>query len=681
MVDVTAFFSEPPKKVPIATTLLSATYVSTSTMITTTPRLILTLILLLVSRTTSADAANPLKRLLNGPMSKSSEETNSGSNTCDNALAKSLVLANDEKDIMEKERDEARTNHAETLDIVSQLSSELESTKDSLSKRIQDLEHIEALLREAAVLQRAASEKELETAVREAEEKQQSMQTSFDFKLDELHKSWTTKVEEREANHADQVAALKAESEASVGRIKKEMEEKILALQSSMVTLEKEHEQQLAAVRQEAEASVQDVEQRLTTMYDDKHAELEKIKRQAEEERRAILKFKEQDAKRLVEEHLSQRHSMELQHSQIVADLKEKIENNEKKAIERLKVREKELKSRMDTMQHEAKKQLQDVQASHANELENLVKTIETMEADHSRLGRKMSSLQRKYEAAAKVSVNVVTNSFCTQRTDQQPQEIEEWRELHSARSYCNFTHITEDTTAAVATAGKIASAQLTAAAAVASEHVLVATKTASEQIKVASKVVAHAAEPHIETGRQMYDAHLKEHVDKHLLPIHEAHVKPALKVANKNIAVARKEASSQMQSFYRRTISEFKAACPAFKKQLREMQVHPSMQAFLREKCKDPKGTVDRFLAAIAILFVLVFRRFLWRTSRFLIYLPFQIMWYVSPLPLFFPSRKTVVPDIPDVVASSTSAADVTSSNGPANLDGFKKEKVGPAQ
>ena len=232
-----------------------------------------------------------------------------------------------------------------------------------------------------------------------------------------------------------------------------------------------------------------------------------------------------------------------------------------------------------------------------------------------------------------------------------------------------------------MATVSKIASAQLTAAAAVASEKVLVATKTASEQIKVAAEVVVHAAEPHIETGRHMYDAHLKEHVDKHLLPIHEAHVKPALKVANKNIAVARKEASNRMQRLYRRTISEFKATCPAFKKQLREMNVHPSMQSFVHEKCKDPKGTVDRFLVAMAILFALVFRGFLWRTFWFLIYLPFKIMWYVSPLPLFFPSRKKAVPDIADAATSPTSAGDEAGISAPAPFDGIKKEKVGPAQ
>lgn len=377
-------------------------------MMTKTRRLVLTVLLVLVSRTTRADAANPLKRLLNGPMSKSSDETNNA-NTCDNALAKSLVLANDEKDQMEKERDEALANHAKALDTIAQLSSELESTKDSLSKRIQELEQTEALLREASALERAASEKELETTVLEAEEKQQSMQTSFDKRLEELHELWTTKMEEKEAGHADQVAALKAESEASVNRIKKDMEEKIVALQSSLVTLEKEHEQQLAAVRQEAASSIEEVERQLTKKYDDKHAELEQFKLQAEEERLRILRIKEEDAKSLEDEHLSYRRTLEDQHSQIVADLKERIEANEKKAFKQLQARENELESRMNDMQREAKKQLQDVQASHAKELKNLVKTIETMEADHSRLGRKMNSLQRKYDAAAKVSANMGT--------------------------------------------------------------------------------------------------------------------------------------------------------------------------------------------------------------------------------------------------------------------------------
>lgn len=375
---------------------------------TKTRRLVLTVLLVLVSRTTRADAANPLKRLLNGPMSKSSDETNNA-NTCDNALAKSLVLANDEKDQMEKERDEALANHAKALDTIAQLSSELESTKDSLSKRIQELEQTEALLREASALERAASEKELETTVREAEEKQQSMQTSFDKRLEESHELWTTKMEEKEAGHADQVAALKAESEASVDRIKKDMEEKIVALQSSLVTLEKKHEQQLAAVRQEAASSIEEVERQLTKKYDDKHAELEQFKLQAEEERLRILRIKEEDAKSLEDEHLSYRRTLEDQHSHIVADLKERIEANEKKAFKQLQARENELESRMNDMQREAKRQLQDVQASHANELKNLVKTIETMEADHSRLGRKMNSLQRKYDAAAKVRANMGT--------------------------------------------------------------------------------------------------------------------------------------------------------------------------------------------------------------------------------------------------------------------------------
>jgi hypothetical protein len=237
---------------------------------------------------------------------------------------------------------------------------------------------------------------------------------------------------------------------------------------------------------------------------------------------------------------------------------------------------------------------------------------------------------------------------------------------------------MTEDTTAAVASAGKMATEQLTAAAAIASEKVHVATKVAAEQFTVATKVVAKAAEPHIETGRHLYDVHLKEHVDKHVMPMHEAHVKPALKVANKQIAIASVEASHMAQNIYRRTIAEFKSSCPALKGQLRDMKAHPTLQRFVREKCKDPKGTVDRFLLAITIALTFLFRRFLWRTFWFLVYLPFKILWYVSPLPLFFPSRKTATPDVAEISAAPGEAMNDVS---PIIVGAVKKEIVGPAQ
>jgi hypothetical protein len=238
---------------------------------------------------------------------------------------------------------------------------------------------------------------------------------------------------------------------------------------------------------------------------------------------------------------------------------------------------------------------------------------------------------------------------------------------------------MTEDTTAAVASAGKLATEQLTAAAAIASEKVHVASKVAVEQLTVATKVVAKAAEPHIESGRHLYDLHMKEHVDKHVMPIHEAHVKPALKEANKQIEIATVEASHMAHNIYRRVIAEFKSSCPALKRQLRDMNAHPILRRFVSEKCSDPKGTIDRFLLGLAIVHAFLLRRFLWRTFWFLVYLPFKIMWYVSPLPLFFPSRKTATPDVAEIsaVPDETTSDDIS----PIIVGVVKKENVGPAQ
>ena len=376
----------------------------------TASRLLLIVLLVLVSRTTSADAVNPLKKFLNGGMTKSLDDSaspGSGGNTCDNALAKSLVMANDEKELVEKERDEARKNHAMALDNVAQLSSELASTKETLSKRIHDLEHSEARLRQASALQRAASEKELETAILEAEKKVRSMQTMFDDTMEKSEKLWTTKMEKKESALSDLVAALKAESETTLGRVKDELEEKIATLEGALETVEKEHAQQLAAARQEAATTLHEVKRQLTEKYDDKHAEVERIKIQAEEERLKILRTKEEDARSLMDEHSSLKRSLEDQHSRLVLELKQEMESSESKANERLRAREDELASQMKKMQRDAKTQLQDAKASHAKEVENLAKTIETMKSDHSRLEKKMKALQRDYDAATKVSARM----------------------------------------------------------------------------------------------------------------------------------------------------------------------------------------------------------------------------------------------------------------------------------
>jgi hypothetical protein len=221
---------------------------------------------------------------------------------------------------------------------------------------------------------------------------------------------------------------------------------------------------------------------------------------------------------------------------------------------------------------------------------------------------------------------------------------------LHNSRSYCNLTHISEDTAALAFHAGKIATSHVSAVASVTSQKFVHATKSAA-------KVVTTAAEPYIQEGRKLYDDHFKEQIDRYVMPIHKSHVEPV-------IAVVSKEASGISQVLYRRLIGEFKAACPAIKKKLRVSKVHPSILRYIRNKCSDPQGTIDQIVFTLFILLLFIFRFTLWRTLCFWISLPGQIVWCMTPLPYIFPAKNKVSSNevVPSSDASTTSQDDVYS-------------------
>lgn len=231
-------------------------------------------------------------------------------------------------------------------------------------------------------------------------------------------------------------------------------------------------------------------------------------------------------------------------------------------------------------------------------------------------------------------------------------QEIDEWQTLYKARPYCNFTYMQEDAAATVATVSKVATEQITATTRSVS-------RTASERFVTASAALSTVAKPHISTGSKLYNQHLKEHVDTHIVPIHENHVKPVITTVTTFVSNA-----------YNGMISEFKATCPQLKGQAKDYELHPTVRTFIREKCRDPKDTVNRFLRGVVILLCIIFRNPLWRLLVFVVYLPFRILWYCTPLPLLFPSKK--VDD-----ASTTNGEPVPAVK--VKKNGSKAKKISP--
>ena len=368
-------------------------------------RLHLIFLLIVVIRTSSSDAANPFKKLLNGGMTKPLDE--SGGSTCDSALAKSLVVANEQIAQVELERNEARSNHEMALDTIARLSSELESTKDSLTARILELEQSLHDVQEKSAAEREAFQEEIRATVEAVQKKEYGMQAVFDHQLQESVTWWTTETAKLKDDHAKQIAVLKAESQASQEQVEIQMKEKIATLEKSIFLLQERHKHQVEAVRKEAAEAIQSMEQELNKSSGDVTAELERTKKQAEEDKLEILRKSEKKIQRLMQEHNNHVGTLKDQHEELVQKLNLDLQVAEKLALEKLKAREQELQAQMEQLELELKEELEEAQRIHVQEQTKHAKSMQKMEKDVSGLISKVKKLERKYDSAQSVSTQV----------------------------------------------------------------------------------------------------------------------------------------------------------------------------------------------------------------------------------------------------------------------------------
>lgn len=205
-----------------------------------------------------------------------------------------------------------------------------------------------------------------------------------------------------------------------------------------------------------------------------------------------------------------------------------------------------------------------------------------------------------------------------------------EWEAKHDARSYCNLTHIHEDTKSAVVAASKVAGDHVYYAGKVATEHV---SKAAEPHLKKGKELYdAHLkdhVDKHYETGRQLYESHLKEHVDKHILPLHDSHVIPGVQYAHDKYVETTDAAFAYL-------VRGYTGACNGVKQ-----EVDGWVLNVVESSCKDPEEQVELLLWALLVLTLFLLRRPIYRAIVRLIWLPFKAAYYMSPLPLFFRKKK----------------------------------------
>lgn len=157
---------------------------------------------------------------------------------------------------------------------------------------------------------------------------------------------------------------------------------------------------------------------------------------------------------------------------------------------------------------------------------------------------------------------------------------------------------------------------------------------------------VTVAAKPYFEKATVA----IKPYLDKAAV-VGDETVFPLLAQAKEEFIMAMEIANNKNQEAFDKVVAKFAEECPKafasvknFAKE-KDFELPVSMLHSIDTSCKQPRESVIMALYIVGAIFVLLFRKALSRLAKWLILLPFRILWFFNPLRILFGSKKKNVP------------------------------------
>lgn len=607
---------------------------------------------------------------------------NHGMNACDSQMAKSLVALTEQRD---KAVNELRQVTLELQNTRTTLKSKVATLEKELNITRQESQSTITKLQEETAAKLATMEKEVHETNERADKEITEARATFEAASENLTK---------EANATMQ--AIHQSSNENIKRIQQERDRRIAEMQETINELQsirqveseqlmQESELMVASLRGEALKNVSDVQIKAEN-------EISKIKMESAEtitqlrlelsatkaEAVAALQNLQEEAfhnvSTIMEASSLKLAAVEKDRDEVVAKLNKLLNATKAKAASDISDIKEEAKKEIAKVKADASQEISQVKQEQDKTVASLTKKIQGLKKKLAKMEAEKTYMSSRHEEAREVrSCAVATATPSGRRWIQisyHPlfiyfpglQSVLRWEKLYSERSYCNLTHVKEDMRAAISHATRLASEQ----AAVATEKALQASRRAADHaavhLSVAAKHVSRvandvaekasiAAAPHVQKSRELYDQHLKQHVEKlrehhetYLLPVHKKYIVPAIPVVILYATKAKDSLQLLADRAFAALVVGLKKSCPLVLKQLRKMEKRSKyfvgLSPPVQQGCKNPEESVVSLLTALLVIFIVIFRLTVWRVAKGVIFVPFNIIWFFSPLRLL--RRKT---------------------------------------
>ena len=273
-------------------------------------------------------------------------------------------------------------------------------------------------------------------------------------------------------------------------------------------------------------------------------------------------------------------------------------------------------------------------------------------------------------------------------------QDVEHWENLHASRSYFNVTHVTEDVSAAAMVYKEKASDKLREfkeTASVSARKLQVETVRLANENMEKSKTLAQeamvkarpyyeksvkpqvdkaveAAKPYVDQATAAAKPYVdkvtvaaKPYVDKATVATKPYREKaavmadetlfPLLAQAKAELVVAMEIANKKTQETFNKVVAKYTEECPKASASVKnfakkkDFELPVSLLHSMDTSCQQPRESVVMALYIVSAIFFLLFRKTLLRLVKWVIFLPFRILWFFNPLRFCFGSKEKTVP------------------------------------
>jgi len=597
--------------------------------------------------------------------------------TCNEIMAKSLVVANEEKAAVIAEKNAVVKAAALLAEKIDDLTAQLKMATEEISKLEQSLvdqsadceaamiAHKKAAMDENAEMERELSdanadhEMKFEAAMEEAErDRQAAEQILSDTKAGHEAKLKAV-VEDATLNNQEAQQKVLAEKERS----RLNMDALKNATSASIAKIEKETAEKFAMKEKEVAKKIEETEQEVITIQTDAQDRIDKSQKGADDKIASIIAKAEKERESIMEYTQKQIDDAKMEAKQKVDRVELEMADNKKEHQQAMTGLEATHAETIKEVEEIMEKKVQEVH----DEMEKAIAKATMKISLEQEVNKQLQGKLQKKMNEAQSTQKSLRGDLETQRSNsfKLEKEVSFWKETYESQGYCNTTLIKEDSRKFVTNALSGASRGLdsghkTLMAGLGAQLELIQ-KTGGDIMLFIEKDLLPNIERIIGEGcdkaMAMYDKHLAAAVNENLIPLYNdqiypvynnkilplyvEHVSPVVKTIEGEAAVAIQKSQEGVDMARSKAASLVKEASSMTLDLMEDIKIDRKLPVWLYELLNhssvDGEWAVGILSKGLLILIVILCRSLITRIIGAI----FSLVWFFCPLRLFVGGRQ----------------------------------------